>query len=475
MDSTQTRTRPLVRVGIAGLVVLGFALLSSPMHDNSLFTHIQTGRWIVENQRVPVHDIYSWTANGQPWVVQSWFASLLYGLAEAVGGARAIIAVHALVGAIIAGVVVALGRRHSIGALLATSGAGLVVAAFGWAQRPLLVGLACFAAMMWIVVARRSPWWLIPIMWIWVNSHGSFVVGIGWLFFTLVGSWWDVGRARDQAWKTYGRYVIAAIVGLAVSALNPIGWRLLGFGVNQMLFRGDAFRDVMEWQSPNVHEAASAVQVMILLTALGVALWRRAPWSVLLPALVVVGAGLYTQRHLVLAGLVIVPMLGAVMTPKTVTALSVDRAERWISRVGLGGIGIVAVACIVRMLLQDPFCFAAYPVKATNALLDDASTPHERIVHRDMVGNYLTLRYSGEQPVFVDDRVDMYPDHVLVDQRDLLRARVSASDVLDRRGADAVIWASDTPLVRELKGNPGWAVVYEDKDWTSLKRSSFVK
>ena len=63
---------------------------------------------------------------------------------------------------------------------LAASVAVGVGAAY-WVPRPLMFGLLALAASVFVVERRRSPWWLIPITWIWVSSHGSFLLAPAWL------------------------------------------------------------------------------------------------------------------------------------------------------------------------------------------------------------------------------------------------------------------------------------------------------
>ena len=63
---------------------LGAVSGAAALGDNSFFTHLTTGRRILDGH-LPSTDPYSFTAYGHPWVIQSWFASLLYGLGDKVG------------------------------------------------------------------------------------------------------------------------------------------------------------------------------------------------------------------------------------------------------------------------------------------------------------------------------------------------------------------------------------------------------
>ena len=73
---------------IIGLLVLTWAaaLASGPLNDNSFFTHLATGRLILDEGRVPTEDPYTFTAVGEPWTVQSWLAAVAYAGFERMAG-----------------------------------------------------------------------------------------------------------------------------------------------------------------------------------------------------------------------------------------------------------------------------------------------------------------------------------------------------------------------------------------------------
>ena len=81
-------------------------------------------------------------------------------------------------------------------------------------------------------------------MFVWVNSHGSFPLGIVALALLWAGRRLDGGDGRVE-W----RCLKWAIVGTAVAALNPYGPKLLLFPIS-MLQRSDVLRTILEWQAP---------------------------------------------------------------------------------------------------------------------------------------------------------------------------------------------------------------------------------
>jgi hypothetical protein len=87
------------------------------------------------------------------------------------------------------------------------------------------------------------------------------------------------------------------------------------------------------------------------------------------------------------------------------------------------------------------------------------------VASQETVGNYLELVRSTEARVFLDDRVDMYPEAVVEDFLVLLRGRPGWREVLERREVDVVVWEANQPLASLLADDPAWRTVYADGTW----------
>ena len=174
-----------VLVALFGLVVGARTLV-----DNSFLTHLATGELILDSGRVPSVDPYSRTAAGQPWTVQSWLASVLYAALNRLAGPVAIRLMHGLVGA-----AVAVGLWRLVAPArepLARLGLVLLPVALGvgfWSPRPLMFGLLAMVVLLSVVQTNRAPWILIPLMWLWANSHGSFPLAFVLLGAVIAGSY----------------------------------------------------------------------------------------------------------------------------------------------------------------------------------------------------------------------------------------------------------------------------------------------
>ena len=454
---------------VASFVLLGFRVGARPIGDNSMLTHLRTGIDMVTGRGIPRADPYSYTAAGHPWVVQSWLPEWTYGWAWRLGGFRLVVLEQGLLMALLAWLVLRLARTNSS---LRTGLVGVAVMTLGvpfWSPRPLLFGLLALALTVTVVERRRTPWLLVPIVWFWVNSHGSFPLGLVWLGARAVGEWRDWRAWPGEAVP----YVVSFAAGLAVSVLNPLGARLLLFPLT-LTGRRESFARVVEWMSPNFQSGAGRAALVGLVLALLLLFRARLSWRQLLPATVFIGLGLLAARNLPLTAVVLAPALGAALRKREspVPRPAPGAPQARINGLVLCVIGAAAALFALSALRGPGLTLSRYPVDAVSFLeRENLLNPPHRVAHPDFVGNYLELRYGRRVAVFVDDRVDMFPPGVNADYRALLSARRESLDILRHHQVDVVLWRRDLPLTTVLEATGRWQQVFLDEDgWVVFRR-----
>lgn len=439
--------------------MLGLARLS----DNSFFWHLRTGELILDHG-IPRSDPYSYTAHGVRWVAQSWLAELLYGVIDRTVGAFGIQLLTAVVGSAI-GIVsyrlaLRLARDRLRAAALTLLGLGGLYAL--WSERPLLLGVLVFLGLVWLVEVPDSAWsrrplvFLPVLMWLWVNVHGTWILGFAYLGLHLLGRW------LEGAPPTQGRerqLLVAALVAFAVLFVNPYGYALVVFPV-QLVSRGDILHRVIEWQSPDFHllrGAVYAVWIAVLLAAFarkGNRLGRR-DLVVTVPFVVL---GLWALRNVGIAPLVTLPIAARGF------AVPRERAENP-SVVGwavAAMIGMLALGFAVRAANQPHFSFVSWPAKAMRSV-EAHGLLGRRVMADEGSGGFVILEYWPRQRVFADDRYDMYPEKILRDYLDVLDATPRWSKVLDEYHVEAVVWLRYRPLGQVLAQSPDWQRVHRDR------------
>ncbi len=512
------------------MVLFGYRVGARPIGDNSMLTHLRTGIDMARTGAIPRSDPYSFTAFGDEWVLQSWFPEWTYGWAYRLGGLELVVFEQALLVALLVWLVVRLART---GSPLRTALAGLTAVGVGaafWTPRPLLFGLICMALLITVVERRRSPWLLLPVMWLWVNSHGSFPLGAVWLGAVLVGDLIDTHALPRHNL----RYVWGFLAGLAVSVLNPLGPKLLFFPLT-LGEKQEAFRSIVEWRSPDFSRGGGYFVLIFLTLALLILLRGRPAWRDVLPAVGFLIAGLVAARNIGVLAVVLAPALGRALRKPSVDAGEGAAGADAGPAAGLGlagGVGIdpsgstqpapepepepeaeleaepapepdpdpglvtagasgiaggdgeqrvqinrlmllvllaAFVVFTVRIASDPPLDLVGYPNKAMQYLRDQGRLePPNRLVEQDFIGNYLEFQWPNV-PVFIDDRFDMFPLSVSRDYEALLNGRPGSLEILDRLKADTVLWQRKLPLVTILQ-TAGWRETNGDEDWVVLER-----
>lgn len=454
---------------IIGLLALTWAagLAAAPLNDNSFLTHLATGRLILDEGSVPTRDPYTYTAAGEPWTVQSWLASVAYAGAERLAGPVGLRLLVLLVFGLAAWLLWRL--TEPAASLLVRFGlttVALLVATGLWSERPYMVGVIGIA-LVWLASEGRLPWWsMVPLLWIWGNSHGSFVLAPVLVALLLLGGAMD---RRSRRWgdvpEHEKRVALAVIAGTVLAAAGPLGLRALTFPL-VAAERSDVFEQVTEWQAPRFRSPSEmAYLAFVVLALVLLARWGRS-WRMILPAAAFVAASLYAQRNIVIATVVLV----AVCARSAPTVGSLRSAER--PRLGR------PVAVVVAVLL---FLVAASTLLTTTSAIDDdyATAPIAWLEATDVDGRVATDVFTGNLlealdgatgEVFVDDRFDALPDDVFQDLLQLQRGGTRWEHALDRHDVDTVVWGATTPLASLLRADASWRVAFSDARWVVAKR-----
>ncbi|MGK2949620.1 MAG: hypothetical protein ACSLFP_13675 [Acidimicrobiales bacterium] len=442
--------------GFVGAIALAIGL--RPLSDNSFLTHLATGRLILADGSVPGRDPYTFTAFGEPWVVQSWLASVLYASAERLGGldgVRVVMGLQALAVAVLGWRLL----RPASGAVARLGVAGLVltVGAGQWSGRPLMLGLAAFALTVLVTEERLDPRWLIPLGWLWANTHGSFPLGLAYLAVVAVAD-------RFERLPTRASLVALGCLagGVVLGAVGPLGPQLLLFPID-LVRQQDLLSTVVEWRPPtfdDLSQRAFLVQVVLAIVLLA----RRPRQRDALVLAVFTAAALLGARNIVVASIALLPGMAR--------GLVGVGSLRWDARPSMAR-GLVAViaalASVVTIgrLQQRDLTLERYPVPVLGYLeANGVNTSVQRMAAPDIVGNLQGYIYGPERRVFYDDRFDMFPMPVSEAHLALVYAEPDLFEHLDELEIDLVTVPREAPAGQVLRADPAWRTLFLDEDWS---------
>ena len=447
---------------------IGFVIGSRVISDNSFFTHLATGRLILAEGSVPQADPYSFTAAAEPWVVQSWLVSVIYAVGLGIGDWTLRVMHGVLAAAAAFGLWRLTESTKNILLRVLVVGLAMGLAASLWVPRPLLFAVVGFVAVQLVLDGKLKPIWLVPIMWVWVNSHGSFPMAGVLAGTTMVGAFLDSRKVPSHEVKVLA-YVT---LGTALGALNPIGFKLLWFPVELLSQSTEKLHNVTEWQPLGFGHPTVLWPLVALCGLMVWAVVRGARWRELVPVAVFTMAAFMALRNAGMAALVLtaavapwLPELGGTLRSDTRSVLS-------------KALGVVAIAFgligLAAPFVQGAFDLQTYPDDEISWLEDRGLIGNENInvIAEVKTGNLLTLRYGAEARVFFDDRFDMYPLSINQDYDLLIGTDTQAfAEVLDRYEADVVLWEADQPLTDWLISEPGWVLGTRSQGQVVLCRS----
>jgi hypothetical protein len=459
---------------MAGIVALlcgagGFGLASGPLGDNSFLWHLRTGRLILDHG-IPRRDPYSFSAAGTRWIAQSWLAELMYGALNRAIGPFAIRIAVGLAGACIA---VFLYRTAFHATSDRVRALGLVIPALACtfsvqSERPLIFGLVLLSVVVFTIEVPgsflgRHPRVVLPAaMWLWVNVHGTFSLGFVYLAVYLFGRYLDgnpPNRGRER------ELVIGTAIAAVIIFVNPYGPGLVLFPL-ALMGRNEVLSNVREWQSVDVHTLIGflyAIWVFVSLVAFARSRPRRGE---LVTSIVFLFLGWWAVRNVAIAVAVTIPIVGRALRAR-------GRGDN--DTAGTAPPLLAVLVCVVSVVLvgraasQPDYDLKTYPVKALAALAADHRLGG-RLLTTDAWAGYVIAKYWPEQPVFFDDRYDMYPIAIDEDYNKLLSTTPGWRPVLDKYRINVIVWPRDRGIVQVLEASPGWTVLREDKVATVLIR-----
>ncbi|MBI5640221.1 MAG: hypothetical protein HZA17_07350 [Nitrospirae bacterium] len=219
-------------------MVIAFHILN-PIMDYDFFWHLKTGEWIWEHKALPEKDPFAYTTppetTGRERLILTsyWMSEVLYHKLHLLAGFRGIVALRV----IILGLFLCFMSRLSYGDRVVRSGLILiffvVMLEMFPLERPQVFSFLFFLLLLRTIESIRfgsaqgrvfSPLTMLPLMMLgWANMHGGYLVGqaVIILFILVDGLKFLHPSLRPPAKNTYRRLVIAGVLGLIFSLVNP--------------------------------------------------------------------------------------------------------------------------------------------------------------------------------------------------------------------------------------------------------------
>ncbi len=456
------------------LVAGGFVVARSSLADPDTWWHIQVGDTILRTGAWPTTDPYSFTVSGTPWMAYEWLGEVAMAAAARLGGLRApTVLLVALVGTflLLLYYYAALRSGKSKAAFVACALVLPVAAAF-FTLRPQLLGYNfLLITLICLEHYRRGRSWVLwllpPLFLVWVNTHGTFVFGLGTLGLAWLGGQFEFrkGGLVAERWTRGQSLRLAAVMLLCVLVLplTPYGTRLAAYPLEMSLSQPVNIANIQEWQPLEFNLFLGKFFLgMLLLFFLCYAI-QQPRFRVDDVALLLFGvyAACLHLRFALIFLLFFTPLL-AVLLARWVPDYQAakDRFALNAAVVALIAAGLVFFFP-TNTELRDSVA-KRYPQGAVEYLR--AHPVRGPVLNEYGWGGYMIWKLSPEHKVFIDGRADIY-EHagVLSDYLSIVRLEPEALSLLRKYRIEACLIQRKAALATLLAALPDWETAYSDE------------
>lgn len=440
---------------------------------NDFWWHLRAGQYIWDHRAIPTTDLFSFTRRGQPWIYQAWLAQVAWYLIYTWGGASATILVHA-------GVIVAsywllhrwlLPRVGLRAATLATFAAAAISVA-NWNVRPQTFSFPFFALLLVLLERSREqqklPWGVLPLLALWANVHAAFIFGLVLLGIHAVVRAWQAWQEGQQ--RLVGRWallVVGAFLATGLTPSGPVGMvtYFLGFLQSRVTMQAN-----VEFMPITLRDPDGSIFFGITLLYLGLIVRHGPPRGDRVLALVGFGLGtLWSHRVISWYGFVLAPALAEALRPLPFARRPIPSGKQGLNVAILALMGILALSGLPWLrglwppLTPQQLFTSNTPVEAV-AFLCRTAEPNARVYQEQGFGSYQVWA-CPRLPVFIDTRVELYPENQWRDYFAIAEGRFDWETVAARYGLNYLLLGrQEQPEgIRAAEASPCWEKVYEDQ------------
>lgn len=435
----------------------GFALAAfSPglLNDGDTYWHIRAGEWMLAHGTVLRADVFSYTAAGNAWHTQEWLAEILMALGWRAGWPGVHLLFATCAGLTASVVAFFVRKRLDFTPALLTAVIGLACITGSLLARPHILALPLLA--IWTAGLARArekdqapSWWLVAVMPLWANLHGSFAFGLALAGALAIEAFAQSGQ-RKRAALTWGLFLLAAT---ALSMITPFGFHSLLFPFKLSAMQGLDY--IGEWRPADFSKITPfAIALLAALFVLGRGQVKLPPLRLLL-LLGLTWLALSHARHQMLLG-VCAPILLAEAFGRAWPAKDEAQPRPFAALAALGLVALVAVRLALPVSRGDD------PVSPVSALAHVPRFIRETPVLNDYsFGGYLI--WNGVKP-YIDSRADLHGDMFLKNYADIISPDKDAlAASLASYHVRWTIFPREAPVVKLLDAMPGWQRFYADK------------
>jgi hypothetical protein len=495
--------RSLTLIRLIFLFIFLLLFIFTSLFDADYFWHLKTGEFILTHQHIPPGDIFSYTLPGKEWVLHEWLFEVILSTLHKVGSSILVNLFVSISGTLI---FILLYKISSIFIqkpylALFTSTLFWPIIGMGLSPRPQILSYLFFSIYVYLIVRFKknpqySPFYLLPLLMVfWVNLHGGFVIGLGFLLLCILSEYKSIsyrGKISRYYEQGFKKLQFFTLLTFAASLCNP-------YFIKQWLFpfylvslkTGQLF--ISEWQSPNFHVPGFFYYLCVIFLVFFLIILRPKKPSVfeILLAFSFIIASFFSARHIPLAAIAFLPVTSSTVSDfinsKNVFHIKITTATKFFRKYTHNSkeLGLYEFTLNWILLFLIIFSLSIYypfkkyndvqamndklPVKAVDFIIQNQIKGN--VFNAYDYGGYLISRFYPERLVFIDGRLDMYGDDFMSDYIEISEGKPKWEELFNKFKIDYVIIQRELPLRQLLIQRGDFEVAFEDKKTVVLIKS----
>jgi hypothetical protein len=438
--------------------------------DPDLWWHIKTGELILATHRWATIDPYSYTANGMPWMSCEWLGDVAFAAVYRTMGLRGL---EALLVVLASAVILALYTFTTL--RCGNSKAGFVAAAVlltlanaSFNLRPQMLGYL-FLILTLIALERfrqgkqRAVWMLPVLFMIWINSHGSWIIGLGVVgLFIACGLFsFELGSLEMLRWTTSQRMQLETVLMLSLAAImiTPYGPRLASYPFTVASSLPISVANIEEWRVMPFNLAGGKIFLVLLLGFALAQLAFRLSWRLYEILLFLFGTAMACLhvRFLLLFVPFFAPLLVTVLA-RWIPSYERRKDKYLLNFAIMAGLVIAMMHFLPSQAAMEKKVADQFPVQAL-AYMEKHPVPGPLFNSYGFGGYMVEAGYK----TFIDGRSELFEQTgVLDDYVHITVLRPGAMKVLSSYGIRSCLLQRDEELSTALASMPDWQKVYSD-------------
>jgi len=452
------------------LVVRVFVSMRLFTVDPDLWWHIKNGADILATHHWPTTDPYSFTVYGQAWISFEWLGDALLAMISRLGGVLGLDILLIVLGCAVMIALYYLGTLRSGNSKAGFLAAGLLssLAFASFTLRPQMLGflflvLTMIALEFFHQGKHRAIWSLPPLMLVWINTHGSWIIGMGTIFVYWIAGLkrFELGGIVAKAWTASERRQMSFMfmLCLAVLPITPYGTQLAVFPFQRAFSFPISDRYVTEWWSMPFNDSGGKLFLAVVIGFVILQVVYQLSWRLEELALLLFSVAMSCIHVRFL--LVFVPFCAPLLA--VVFARWLPLYDRRKEHYVLNALLIAGV--ITAMIWFRPTQASigeqisqSFPVGAVDYIRRH-NVPGP-IFNSYNFGGYLV--WSGQR-VFIDGRSEVYETGgILGDYLAIANLHPGALRVISEYKFRSALFESNAPFATVLASQPDWEKVYSD-------------